>query len=341
MHEPAETLPATAYSDRSRWPRERAAVFARAWLCVGHACEVPEVGDAVPFETAGWPLLLVRQTDGSVQVLANVCRHRAAPLVWDADRPRGLRHLQCRYHGWRYGLDGVRVASPSFGRTLPDGLDLVQVPTATWRGLVFAWPGPGKPRPFDAWIGPLDAVASGVDLEDFVFHKRVQHELACDWKVYVENYLEGYHIPWLHPGLSSEIELARYEVHPGERHVVHRVPTRGAGPNAGFWAWLWPSLALNVYGDGVSVERIVPLGGGRTRIDYAYLFRAHAAVDRDATLAMSREVTQEDVTICEAVQRGLDSGLVRQGVLSPRHESGVRAFQDLVRAAMDEESADC
>jgi len=91
----------------------------------------------------------------------------------------------------------------------------------------------------------------------------------------------------------------------------------------------------------VSVERIVPLGGGRTRIDYAYLFRAHAAVDRDATLAMSREVTQEDVTICEAVQRGLDSGLVRQGVLSTRHESGVRAFQDLVRAAMDEESADC
>ena len=218
--------------------------------------------------------------------------------------------------------------------TVPDGMDLLRIPTATWRGLVFAWPGPGEPADFDAWIAPLDASAGDLELEDLVFHRRVQHEIACDWKVYVENYLEGYHIPWLHPGLSSDVELARYEVHPGERHVVHRVPTRGGGPNSGFWAWLWPSLALNVYGDGVSVERIVPLGGGRTRIDYAYLFREHAEVDRAATVAMSREVTQEDVVICEAVQRGLDSGLVAHGVLSPRHEQGVGAFQDLVRVAM-------
>lgn len=331
----AETLPASAYTDPARWPAERAGVFGRSWLCVGHVAETPAAGDAVAFTTAGWPLVQVRDAGGTVRVLANVCRHRAAPLLWDDDRPRGLRHLQCRYHGWRYRLDGTRAASPQFGGELPEGLDLPALPTATWRGLVFAWPGAQVPVPFADWIGGLDAAAGALDLSDLVFHRRVRHDLACDWKVYVENYLEGYHIPWLHPGLSADVELARYDVLPGERHVIHRVPTKGAGPNAGFWAWLWPSLALNVYGEGVSVERIVPLGPGRTRIDYAFLFREGADVDRAAALAMSREVTGEDIVICEAVQRGLASGTYTRGVLSPRHEQGVRAFQEMVRASLE------
>jgi choline monooxygenase len=331
----AETLPAVAYTDPDRWPRERSAIFGASWLCVGHVAEIAEPGDAVEHETAGWPLLLVRKRDGAVQVLANVCRHRAAPLLWDGDRPRGLTHLQCRYHGWRYRLDGTRVASPRFGADLPDGLDLFALPTETWRGLVFAWPGPAAPVDFAAWIHGLDCAAGPLDLTGLVFHKRVRHEIACDWKVYVENYLEWYHIPWLHPGLSADVDLAHYEVIPGERHVVHRVPTRGLGPNAGFWAWLWPSLAVNVYGDGVSVERIVPRGPGRTRIDYAFLFREQAEVDRAVALSMSREVTGEDIVICEAVQRGLASGTFDRGRLSPRHEGGVKRFQDLVRSALN------
>lgn len=330
----AETLPASWYTDPERFGLERARIFGRSWSCVGHGLEIPAAGDACVFDLAGWSVLLVRGPEGRVRGFHNVCRHRAGPLLWPDDPPcRGLRHLQCRYHGWRYALDGRRVASPGFGAALPDGLDLRPVPVRTWRGLLFAWPGPGEPADFDAWIAPLEAETPDV-LSDLELHAREQHTLACDWKVYVENYLEGYHIPWLHPSLSAEVELSGYRVHPGERLVRHEVPTAGTGPNAGFWVWSWPGLALNVYGDGVSIERIVPAGPGRTRIDYLYLFRAGADVDREATLGMSRTVTAEDVRICEAVQRGLATRAVCTGVLSPRHESGLNLFQDLVRGAV-------
>jgi choline monooxygenase len=327
------TLPADWYADPARWPLERARIFGRSWICVGHEAELPGPGDATVFEVAGWSLLLVRDGQGALHGFHNVCRHRAGPLLWSDEEPaRGLRHLQCRYHGWRYGLDGRRVAAPAFGAQLPEGLDLVPVPVRTWRGLLFAWPGAHPPADFNTWIAPLDAETPDV-LSGLRLHRRERHELACDWKVYVENYLEGYHIPWLHPSLSAEVELARYQVHPGERLVRHEVPTSGQGPNAGFWVWAWPSLALNVYGGGVSIERIVPLGPGRTRIDYLYLFSEDADLDREGALAMSRRVTAEDVRICEAVQRGLASGAVRTGLLSPRHEAGVKLFQELVRAA--------
>lgn len=330
----ATTLPATTYADSNHWRREREAIFGQSWLCVGHSLELPEPGDVALFDVSGWSLLLVRGQDGRVRGFHNVCRHRAGPLVWpDAPPARGLRHLQCRYHGWRYDLEGRRVASPGFGGELPDDLRLVVVPVACWRGLLFAWPGAAPPVPFADWIAPLDREMSA-SLDGLRLHRREQHELRCNWKVYVENYLEGYHIPWMHPSLSSEVELARYRVHPGERLVRHEVPSPGDGPNAGLWVWAWPSLALNVYGPGVSIERIVPVGPERTRIDYLYLFRDGPDVDWEAALAMSRTVTAEDARICEAVQRGLASGVVPTGVLSPRHEKGVKSFQDLVRGAL-------
>jgi choline monooxygenase len=340
----APTLPAERYVAPSWWARERASLFAQTWVCVGHVAEVPEPGDAVPFTVAGWRLLVVRGPDGVVRVLHNVCRHRAGPLLWDdaaATPARGLRHLQCRYHGWRYALDGERVAAPGFGCALPPGLDLVAAPTATWRGLVFAWPGSGSPAPFESWIAPLDASAASLQLDGLELHSREQHRLDCNWKVYVENYLEGYHIPWLHPALAADVSMPGYRVRVGDRHIVHEVPTSGEGPTAGFWAWVWPTLALNVYGDGVSIERIVPEGPHHTRIDYLYMFRPGSDVDREEALAVSRTLTHEDARICAAVQQGLASGVVSQGVLSPRHEDGLRAFQDAVRAACPVRETSC
>ena len=183
---------------------------------------------------------------------------------------------------------------------------------------------------FDTWISPLDEII-GRNLLNLDLHSREQHHLRCNWKVYAENYLEGYHIPWMHPTLSREVELSSYLVEPGERWVRHRVDTSGQGPNSGLWVWWWPSLALNIYGDGASVERIVPISPNETRVDYLYLFQNNKNTDVETTLAMSRRVTNEDIRICEAVQRGLENGAVRTGLLSPRHEAGVAYFQKLIR----------
>lgn len=327
-------LPASAYTDPAVWAAERQAVFARSWLCIGHTQELPDPGDARTFEVAGWSLIVVRAADGALHGHHNVCRHRAGPLLWHGTACSGATRLRCRYHGWTYAPDGRLLATPGFGDDVDrDALGLVPVALDTWRGLVFAWIGP-DPAPFADHVADLDAAAAHVPLETFTVVRRVQHTLACNWKVYVENYQEGLHIRWLHPGLAAEVDTADYRVVPRGRCVVHHVAPRGDDAvNAGLWVWQWPTLALNVYAHGMSVERIVPTGPASTTIDYLFAVR-DPSTDTEAALAMSAQVTAEDVAICEAVQRNLASGAVDPGPLSTVHEQGVAAFHALLHHAM-------
>lgn len=325
-------LSAGSYTTGAAWERDRQRLVMPGWWVVAHQVEVPARGDAVPFTIAGTPLLIVRQADDRIRVFLNACRHRAGPLAWDDERPRGQSRLRCRYHGWQYDLDGTLVATPQFGAPCPE-LSLVEVPSVVWRGLVFACPGGAPAEPIDPLLAALQRTFDGHDLEGLELHSRSSHELACDWKVYVENYLEGYHIPFAHPGLAKEVRLADYSVHIDGPVVEHRVTPRTADAvSAGCWAWAWPGLALNVYAGGLCVERMVPVAERRTRLDYLYLFASDQSEEaRARSIATSREVTEEDRRLVEAVQRGLGAG-IDPGPLSPRHEQGLAAFHARVRA---------
>jgi choline monooxygenase len=175
-------------------------------------------------------------------------------------------------------------------------------------------------------------------MEELVLAHEAEHVLACNWKTYADNYLEGYHIPLVHPGLNKEIDAKRYVVDVDERHrwVQHSAPARDGAVNAGRWLWRWPNLALNLYPDSMNVERYDPLAPSRTRLRYSYSFR-HPS-DREAcdeVIRSSSQVTAEDVAICESVQRNLESGTYDTGWLSPKHEGGVAAFQRWIRETAD------
>ena len=332
----SSTLQASAYSGRDAWDRDVARIIGPQYWAVAHLDQVPEAGDVVTFCIASFTLLVVRQRDGSVRVFHNTCRHRAGPLLWPGDDARGLSQLQCRYHGWCYNIDGSLRATPMFGAQ-PEIDGLIEVSAHVWRGLVFARAAGPLEGPRPAILDALESQFSDIDLGNMQVERQVSHKLACDWKVYVENYLEGYHIPWVHPGLAREVALRDYrvEVHHAGLMVSHHVNARKADAvNAGRWVWAWPGLAVNVYAHGVCIERMVPDGPGSTRVDYLYLFAPEVGPEaRTRAMEMSTEVTAEDVRIVEAVQRNLSGGAVPQGVLSPRHESGVAAFQSLCRQA--------
>jgi choline monooxygenase len=332
------TLPASWYVEPSVWARERRAVFGREWLFVGHRRELSAPGDYLACDIAGWPLVVVVDGDGELRAHHNVCRHRAAPLVPDG---RGrVPSLVCRYHGWAYGLDGRLRAARDFG---PTGFDVAEVALGSasvgeWRGLVFV------NLDLDGTVPPLlDALGTFVDecrpypMEDLVPTHEAEHDLACNWKAYADNYLEGYHIPLVHPGLNKEIDARRYVVDVDERHrwVRHSAPARDGAVNSGRWLWRWPNLALNLYPDAMNVERYDPVAPGRTRLRYSYSFREPGDRERnEAVIRMSSQVTAEDIAICESVQRNLASGAYDTGWLSPRHEGGVAAFQRWVREAV-------
>jgi choline monooxygenase len=219
------------------------------------------------------------------------------------------------------------------------GLDIADyslfpVAAERWRNLVFVNLDPGSTG-LHADMAAFFAESDSFPIESFGFGGALEHDLECNWKTYVDNYLEGYHIPFVHPELNREIDARRYSVVVGDRYCRHSAPTRDGAVNAGRWLFRWPNLALNLYPNAMVVERIEPIGPHATRIVYNYFFADLDDPGNDDVIRISKTVIEEDRAIVEAVQRNLDAGVYESGRLSPRHEAGVQQFQRLVRDALD------
>lgn len=326
-----ETLDAALYRGPAQYEAERRRVFARSWLLIAHSSQLPEAGSYVAASMAGYPLIAVRGEEGRIRAFHNVCRHRAGPLAPEGEG-RCQGQLVCRYHGWRYALDGRLANARDFGPAEgfdPRAFGLFQIACEIWRGFVFV----NMDRdaaPLAETLAPLDARMRHADipLETFRFWRRQTHEIRCNWKNYVENYLEGYHIPLVHPGLNEQVDAAHYLVDVEPPAVFHRAPPRSDAPMSGLWGWLWPCHGVNVYRDGLMVERMWPLGHDRTVLDYLYCFpEGTAESEKERPMLSSGIITAEDIEITEAVQRNLDAGIYTTGRLSPKHEMGVAWFQ--------------
>lgn len=327
----AYTLPARCYVDEALAAREREAVFARSWQLVGFAAPLGRPGDHVLAEIAGVPLVVVRGDDGVLRALHNVCRHRAGPVATCDGR---ARTLTCKYHGWTYALDGRLLGAPDMGRVRDfdvTGVSLPQAQVAEWCDLVFAALAP-QPPPFAALVEGLEAPPT------LVFERRVVYDVACNWKVYVDNYLEGYHLAQVHPGLSAMLTSAAYETRLGAHWVLQTSPLAGTddvyGPGTARYVWLWPNTMLNLLPARLQTNRVLPLDTGRCRVVFDYYYAPQASAEfRAADMAFSDEVQREDIAICEAVQRGLACSSYVAGRLNPCHEQGVWLFHELLRAA--------
>ena len=328
------SLPASWYVHPDHYERERHAIFERTWLCVGFAHQVAGAGDYVADTIAGFGVFVQRGADGALRGFHNVCPHRAGPIVWPGQGCVG--NLVCRYHGWAFEPDGKLRAARDFGADVPgvDGLQPLAV--GEWRGLVFACLDPSA-EPLAAWLGHFPEVAEPFPLESYRFHRRDVHRLAANWKCYADNYLEGYHIPLVHPALTRAVDIGRYTVtaHDGGRWNRHDVPTRPGAATAGAWAFLYPHLALNIYPTGMNVERLIPRGPQETDVVFDYFFADPDHPSAAASIAASSELMAEDKRIVEAVQQNLAGGRYDTGLLSPRHEVGLTSFQALVRRAVD------
>lgn len=332
-----ETPSAALYRDPQRYETERRRIFARNWQLAGHESQFAETGDFLAFTMAGYPLILVRGTDGLIRGFHNVCRHRAGPLAPDG-RGKCDRALVCRYHGWRYALDGRLAAARDFGPA--EGFDprahgLFPVRCENWRGLLFVNIDAGA-APLAQSIAPLMERARDMPIESFRPIRHATHEIRCNWKTYVENYLEGYHVPIVHPALAAAIDSSRYEIELRGEIVFHYAPARDGAAVSGLWGWMWPALGINGYANGWMMERMWPLDHARTRLDYLYFFPPGLPESElNAAVAASETTTAEDIAITEAVQRNLDAGIYDRGHLSPKHEEAVALFQQLCARAME------
>lgn len=336
----AMALPAWFYTTAAADALERRTVFARSWQLVAHAAALEGAGDHVVTELAGVPLLLVRGDDGELRALHNVCRHRAGPLA--SCDGRGARRLRCQYHGWTYGLDGQLQSAPEMqGATGFDAsaIRLPQARVAQWQGLVFAT--------LDAQAPPLSDVLDGIEarlggrsLAGYRFFRRAAYEIDCNWKVYVDNYLEGYHVPHIHPELNRMLDYRSYVTDTARWHSLQHSPLDSGdglyGSGEALYYLVWPNTTLNIMPGRLQTNRVLPLGAQRCRVEFDYYYPADAE-DLEARHqrdhAFSDLVQQQDVDMCEIVQRGLASGSYVSGRLNPLRENGLHHFHELLRAA--------
>lgn len=335
----ARALDPAHYSGAAAHETDRQFVFARSWQLAAHRAELAEAGDHVLTEVAGTPVVLLRGADGVLRAFPNVCRHRAGPLVFCSGK--GLGSLRCRYHGWLYNQEGQLVAAPDMQGAADFRTADIRLPPLRlreWQGLVFVALDTHAPD-FDAvYAGIVDRVRP-VDLAAMQFVRRESWDVACNWKVYVDNFLEGYHVPMIHPALAQAVDYANYEVDLAEWHSLQHSPLRGSdeiyGTGEALYYFVFPNVMLNVMPGRLQTNRVLPLGPDRCRVEFDWFYAPTAAAlarvanDRNFTNA----IQEEDVAICEWVQRGLSSGHYEPGRLSPRREAGVWHFHERLRKA--------
>ena len=337
--ERASTLPSRYYTDPATLQDEYRNVFGRTWQLVGHASQVAEAGAYFATTVGNEPVLIARGQDGALRAMSNVCRHRAGPVAkGSGKRPS----IQCRYHGWTYALDGRLIGTPEMeGIECFDRAEVV-LPAfriEEWNGLLFVNLD-GEASPLGEFFGDLTGEMPPNDYGSFRLAARKDWELNCNWKVYVDNYLEGYHIPVVHPGLFREIDYPNYRTDVRTHYSIQIAPTKrperirtAGGETSVKYFWIYPNLMLNVYPDNFSTNLIVPLGPQRTLTIFEWYFRDADAKQVSETVAFSDEIQIEDIEICEAVQRGLASSTYETGRYSPRRENGVHHFHGLYARA--------
>jgi choline monooxygenase len=347
----AQTLASRFYTDPSILETEKARIFRRTWQLVGtlnHACgEVNGVNRTIAdpesfftADVAGEPIVIVRDKEGTLRAFSNVCRHRAGPIALGSGCKNVLR---CAYHGWTYTLDGRLIGTPDvegvefFDRST---MGMVPVRIETWEQFIFVnFDHAGEP--LSAYLGDIPEQARGFLFTGLQFAERRDYIIRCNWKVYVDNYLEGYHIPIAHPGSQYRTDTFRYHSQQfapiramKQGDAGERFYAPGSGAQEALYLWIFPNLMLNIYPDNVSTNLIVPLSQDKTLTICEWFFHdisSQQVQERmKKAVAFSDEVQQEDIGLCESVQRGLQSSLYDRGRYSVRRENGVHHFHMLL-----------
>jgi choline monooxygenase len=357
----ARTLPGHWYADPDHHDLEMDRVFKRQWVGVGSADDVAAPGSYLATSVGGVvPVLVVRDDEGTLRAFLNVCRHRGSPLAEGAGCARALR---CPYHGWIYRLDGSLVRATGVGAPAdfdPAEAALFEVGVTAFARSLLVNLDPDATA-FDP--GPLAAAIDAYQLDEMEIGHRASHQCAFNWKVLLENYSENYHTPFIHPELPTAgweypIETGGLISFAWDRPLNPRDPgeealrdCRPGGPGwercveaakgtsfeAGSYVTLFPNTMLSAFADFAATLRVTPQGPTRCLLEREYMWRPGVPAEQRARdLEVTAVVVDQDLGICEAVQRSYTGGLSAHGALSTEHEQGVAHMHRLLVAALDD-----
>ena len=350
----AYTIPASWYTDPRIANLELQSVFSRNWQAVGRLAQLERPGDYITATIANEPIVVVRGRDGKLRAFYNVCRHHAMTVM---NEPCGhAEHMRCPYHGWTYNLEGELRGMTEFeGVKNFERADngLVPVRVEPWENFVFVNLD-SNAAPLHDFLGSLVKLAKPLGFGQLQFVERRSYIQNCNWKVYVDNFLDGgYHVPHMHKGLNSVLDYTNYTIENVDRCCVQSSPVSvdakseasAAATRKGdraYYFWQYPNFMLNWYEGYLDTNLVLPLGVDRCQVIFDFYFgdtsEANMPYVRES-IGVSELVQQEDIVICDAVQRGLGSRAYHAGRLSVRREAGEQLFHRLLAADLKDARA--
>lgn len=341
----AETLPAWCYTSPAFYQRERERIFLKHWNCIGHHSRVPDPGSYIAFDFTGVPVLVVRGEDRTIRAFINSCRHRGSEIVAGAG---SCRVLKCPYHNWAFDLTGALIATPMFEESADfkkADHPLVPVRLELWAGMMWINFDPDSPGLRD-YLGDLPARTANWQADDMVCVARTEYPMKANWKLFVENFSDGYHVPFVHKTTLNRKPVSRRDFHDPAvnigaylMHYTYFDGTRGVreGETAlpeldlppeqkvgTFFPVVHANALMGFAIDSVSATEVYPEGPDQTLLVTSFLVpKSSAAVpDFDAILTSYRRnadvVRAEDVLASERQQLGLRSPIFTPGRFTPQ-----------------------
>jgi len=326
-----KTLPSDFYHSSSVFNQETESIFKNEWLWVGRSEELSLVGSYITTDIIGYPIIILRDNSNDLKAFHNVCRHRAAKVV--STKSGVCKHMICPYHGWKYDLNGKLMDTPKFYANDDfdeDNHSLFKISIEERFGLVFINLNI-ESKSLDEWFSGFDKVVSNYFDENLVHHNELKFDVHANWKTYVDNYQEGYHIPLVHPQLNRDVIWQDYTLENKDEYSIHSVPERANSDQPGSFGWHFPNFIFNIYGRGIVFQRIEPLKPKWCRVVYN-LFRPKDISAEDFENKEGKyqlEVSLEDQKLIPEIQQNLQAGIYNEGPLSKKYETGVAYFHDL------------
>jgi choline monooxygenase len=326
----ARTLTTDFYTDPAYLELSKGQIFARTWQFLGTVAEVDNLKpvNILP-DFLDEPVLLAKTADG-LACLSNVCTHRGKILV---EEPCQANLIRCGYHGRRFSLDGKFLSMPEFEgvEDFPsEADDLRMIPFAEWNGFCFGSLDPIAD--FQESVGDANGHLDTIETDGLKLTTQREYEVNAHWALYCENYLEGFHIPYVHKALNEIVDYGSYTTDTF-RYSSLQTGYDDAGAIAARYLFVFPNLMFNFYPWGISVNVVRPVTASKSVVEFLTYVRDESLIDKGAGADLDG-VELEDEAVVESVQKGIRSRSYTHGRYSPTREQGTHHFHRLIAEFM-------
>ena len=332
-----KTIPSSWYSDEKILKIEKENIFSKSWHLLGSIDQIPNKGDYLIKTINEQPIVIIKDKVGKINVFYNVCQHRGCVLL---EKDGNSKQIKCGYHGWVYELNGELKAARGFNKEDLNfkKLNLKSIEHHIWMNQIFVKL-QSDCNNLPKTLEEIETIISPIKFDNYLFHLRKSYKIKCNWKVYMDNYLEGFHIPLVHPKLNRVINYKSYSTEIFDNfslqwcHInAESSPYKKTDDaSKAYYFTLFPNILFNIAPGRLQTNIIEPINASSCNVYFDYYFEDEENLESiQEDISFSEEVQIEDINICERIQIGLESDGFDHGVFSKKYETGVSHFQSYI-----------